>query len=123
MIHQLRFYAIFEHNKTAFHERFRDHAWRIMGRYGFRVLAFWESRSSERTEFIYLLEWDDEAQLEQAWAAFLADEEWKEIKRVTAARHGDLVGEVTERRLTPTSYTPGLVGAGPPRPEAASRVS
>jgi hypothetical protein len=25
MIHQLRIYEIFEHNKAAFHERFRDH--------------------------------------------------------------------------------------------------
>ena len=26
MIHQLRIYEIFEHNKAAFHDRFRDHA-------------------------------------------------------------------------------------------------
>src|SRR6266571_7177794 len=28
MIHQLRIYEIFDQNKQAFHERFRDHAWR-----------------------------------------------------------------------------------------------
>ena len=92
MIHQLRIYEIFEHNKAAFHERFRDHAWRIMRRYGFRVLAFWESWSDGRTEFVYLLEWDDEAQSDQAWAGFMADREWMDIKRETAAKHGDLVG-------------------------------
>jgi hypothetical protein len=26
VIHQLRIYEIFEHNKAAFHTRFRDHA-------------------------------------------------------------------------------------------------
>ena len=30
MIHQLRVYEIFEHDKAAFHERFRDHAARLM---------------------------------------------------------------------------------------------
>ena len=29
--------------------------------------------------------------LERAWAAFMADEEWAEIKRRTAAEHGSLV--------------------------------
>lgn len=68
MIHQLRIYCaaakplgkqpakaaaepyeIFEHNKAAFHARFRD--------------------------------------------------QWREIKRVTAARHGDLVGAIEDRTL------------------------
>ena len=45
MIHQLRIYEIFEHNKSAFHERFRDHAARIMQKYGFDIVAMWEARS------------------------------------------------------------------------------
>jgi heme-degrading monooxygenase HmoA len=58
MIHQLRFYEIFEHNKAAFHARFRDHAARIMARHGFQIVAMWESKTAERTEFIYLLSWE-----------------------------------------------------------------
>lgn len=99
MIHQLRIYEIFEHNKAAFHARFRDHCIPIMARYGFDIEAMWESRSAERTEFVYLLRWPDVATKEAAWRAFLADEEWKEIKRVTAARYGDLVGSVQDRTL------------------------
>ena len=102
MIHQLRIYEIFEHNKAAFHARFRDHAMRIMReRYGFRFVKMWESRSGERTEFVYLLTWPDLVTKEAAWRGFLADEEWKEIKRVTNARHGDLVGEIEDRVLEP----------------------
>jgi hypothetical protein len=109
MMQQLRIYEIFEHNKAAFHARFRDHAMRIMKRYGFSFLAMWESRSKERTEFVYLLEWPDLATKEAAWRAFMADEEWKEIKRVTKAQHGDLVGEIQERVLVPTAYSPASV--------------
>jgi hypothetical protein len=108
MIHQLRIYEIFEHNKAAFHDRFRDHAWRIMQTYGFNILAFWEAQTESRTEFVYLLQWPDEATMRAAWAAFLADAEWKEIKRDTGARHGDLVGEIDERVLRPTAYSPAL---------------
>ncbi|HMT20393.1 MAG TPA: NIPSNAP family protein [Promineifilum sp.] len=109
MIHQLRIYEIFEHNKAAFHDRFRDHAWRIMRTYGFQILAIWETQTADRTEFIYLLAWPDEATMRAAWAAFMADEEWKAIKRETAARHGDLVGVIEERVLLPTSYSPNLM--------------
>ncbi len=106
MIQQLRIYEIFEHNKTAFHARFRDHAMRIMKRYGFDFVFLWEARADHRTEFVYLLAWPDLATKEAAWRGFMADEEWKEIKRVTNAAHGDLVGQIEDRVLTPAPYSP-----------------
>jgi heme-degrading monooxygenase HmoA len=107
MIQQLRIYEIFENNKAAFHNRFRDHAARIMRtRYGFRIVAMWETRVSDRTEFVYLLEWPDEAAKAAAWSAFMADAEWSEIKHVTHAAHGLMVGEIEDRLLVPTDYSP-----------------
>jgi len=38
----------------------------------------------------------------------MADEEWAEIKRDTAAKHGTLVGAIEDRLLTPTDYSPRL---------------
>jgi hypothetical protein len=111
MIHQLRIYEIFEPNKAAFHRRFRDHAARIMQRYGFRIVAMWEAAGAQRTEFVYILEWPDEAAKTEAWAAFMRDEEWAGIKRVTAAEHGSLVGAIEDRLLRPTDYSPRLGGA------------
>jgi heme-degrading monooxygenase HmoA len=108
MIHQLRIYEIFEHNKAAFHARFRDHAARIMRHYGFNIMGMWETQTEQRTEFVYVLAWPDEPTLNAAWAAFRADEEWIEIKRVTSAAHGDLVGAIEDRVLVPTSYSPAL---------------
>ncbi len=107
MIQQLRIYEIFEKNKAAFHARFRDHAVRIMRtKYGFQIVAMWETRYDERTEFAYLLEWPDEGVKVAAWAAFMADAEWFEIKRVTHAEHGLMVGQIEDRLLVPVDYSP-----------------
>jgi hypothetical protein len=110
MIHQLRIYEIFEHNKAAFHARFRDYALGFMRRYGFTMLATWETRAGDRTEFAYLLQWPDEETMRAAWQAYLADPDWIEVKRVTGAAHGVLVGEIVERTLVLTDYSPGLTG-------------
>lgn len=107
MIQQLRIYEIFEHNKAAFHARFRDHAARIMrNRYGFRIAAMWETGFADRTEFVYLLDWPDEATKTAAWAGFMGDAEWAEIKRVTSAEHGVMVGKIEDRLLSPVDHSP-----------------
>ena len=104
-IHQLRIYEIFEGNKQAFHDRFRDHAQRIMARHGFEIVSMWEAEGDGRTEFVYLLEWPDEAAMKAAWAAFMADPEWSRIKRETGAQHGTLVGNIEDRTLRLTAYS------------------
>jgi hypothetical protein len=105
-VHQLRIYEIFDHNKQAFHDRFRDHAMRIMKKYDFNIVAMWEAKNGARTEFVYLLEWPDEATMKDRWAKFMADQEWKDIKKETAAKYGNIVGEIQDRTLNLTSYSP-----------------
>lgn len=102
VIHQLRIYEIFEANKAAFHARFRDHAVRIMKKYGFDFVALWETQPQGRTEFVYLLRWPDERTMIDAWARFMADSEWSEIKERSATESGSMVGQITERVLRPT---------------------
>jgi hypothetical protein len=105
-VHQLRIYEIFDHNKQAFHDRFRDHAMRIMQKYHFNIVAMWEAKNGARTEFVYLLAWPDEATMKDRWAKFMADKEWADIKKETAAQHGKLVGEIQDRTLQLTTYSP-----------------
>lgn len=105
-VQQLRIYEIFESNKAAFHARFRDHAQRLMQRHGFDILAMWETKQGDRTEFVYLLQWPDEPTMKRAWDAFLADQEWVRIKKETAAKHGQFVGEIQDRTLKQTDYSP-----------------
>jgi heme-degrading monooxygenase HmoA len=103
---QLRIYEIFEDNKDAFHERFRDHAMRIMKKHGFEFVATWESKSEGQTEFAYLLRWPDERTMTESWTVFMADQEWKDIKKRTSAVHGQFVGEIQDRVLHATDYSP-----------------
>src|SRR5437867_1664535 len=97
VIHQLRTYEIFDANKKAFHDRFRDHAMRIMAKYDFKIVATWESKKDNRTEFVYLLEWPDEETMNDRWEKFLRDPEWIEIKKETGEINGPLVGEIQNR--------------------------
>jgi hypothetical protein len=106
VVHQLRIYEIFENNKQAFHDRFRDHAMRIMAKYDFNFVAMWEAKNGARTEFVYLLEWPDEATMQDRWAKFMADQEWSDIKKETGAKYGKLVGEIQDRTLRLTPYSP-----------------
>jgi hypothetical protein len=55
-----------------------------------------------------LLKWPGEQTKTTAWAAFMADPEWAEVKRVTWPEHGMLVGEIADWTLIPTDYSPAL---------------
>jgi hypothetical protein len=106
VIHQLRIYEIFDNNKKEFHDRFRDHAMRIMAKYDFKIIATWESKKDNRTEFVYLLEWPDKETMADRWEKFLRDQEWIKIKKETGEMYGPLVGEIQDRTLYLTDYSP-----------------
>lgn len=69
----------------------------------------WEANGEGGPEFVYLLEWPNEATMRERWEKFLADEEWAEIKRVTAEKYGRLVGDIENRTLKATEYSPQRV--------------
>lgn len=113
-LQQLRIYEIPRANEDVFHDRFRDHALRIMARHGFAVRAIWRSEHEGKVEFVYLLDWPDAAAMKAAWAAFMADEEWAAIKRETGARHGRFVDAISDRTLEPLPWSPDRAGAAAP---------
>lgn len=105
-VYQLRIYEIFETNKKVFHERFRDHAMRIMKKYNFKIVSIYESKSDKKVEFVYFLEWPDEKTMKQAWEQFKADKEWIDVKKEYTAKYGDVVGNVEDRVLMKVDYSP-----------------
>jgi hypothetical protein len=105
-VYQLRIYEIFETNKKVFHERFRDHAMRIMKKYNFKIVSIYESKSDKKIEFVYFLEWPDEKTMKQAWEQFKADKEWIDVKKEYTAKYGDVVGNIEDRVLAKVDYSP-----------------
>lgn len=106
-IQQLRIYELNRSNRDAFHQRFQDHALRIMKKYDFRVLDIWESDTGEKLQFIYLLWWPDRETMDNSWKEFLADPEWIEIKKRSAAQFGELVRDAKGQSLERLTYSPG----------------
>ena len=44
--------------------------------------------------------------MKDRWAKFMADQEWSDIKKETGAKYGKLVGEIQDRTLHLTAYSP-----------------
>jgi NIPSNAP len=109
-IHQLRIYELNPANRDNFHRRFQDHAIRIMKRHDFEIVDMWESQTDSKLQFVYVLSWPDEATMKSRWEEFLADPEWVEIKRRSAAEHGELVREANGQPLARVSYSPACKG-------------
>ena len=107
-VYQLRIYELYPQTKAAFHDRFRDHAMRIMRRHGFEIVSMWETGTAEKPEFAYMLRWPGETEMKAAWSAFMADEEWARIKRETPAEHRPIVGAIQDRTLRLTDYSPPM---------------
>lgn len=105
-IHQLRIYEIPKENKQVFLDRFREHALRIMKKYGFTIVAIWESEFREKTEFVYLLEWKNEEAMKTGWEVFMGDKEWKDIKARTAKQYGNFVNDIEDRILKIENFSP-----------------
>ena len=79
---------------------------RIMKRYDFKIVGIWENRSADKLEFVYLLEWKDEATMNAKWKSFLADQEWIDIKKRTNSDTAPLIGNIESRILRKVDYSP-----------------
>jgi hypothetical protein len=107
-MYELNIYQLFDHNKAAFHDRFRDHAARLMRRHGIAIVAMWEARGEAGPEFVYLLHWSDDTDMPRRWDRFVADVEWSRIKADTTAQHGELYGRIESRLMDLVPYSPRL---------------
>lgn len=104
MIYELRTYIIPPGRMNDILDRFRSKTLDIFARHGFDVVGFWTVDDPSQRELIYLLRWESAAVSEAAWAAFRADEEWVETRRITES-HGAIVDEVISKQMTPTDFS------------------
>ena len=102
MIHELREYVAHPSAVQQVHDRFADVTLPLFERHGLDVVGFWVDQQ-DPTRIVYLLQFDDAQSQAAAWAAFQADEEWKQAKAASEA-DGPIVAQMTSRSLEPVPY-------------------
>ena len=87
-------------------DRFRNHALRKFAQHGLTSIGYWlNTVGGPNDELVYVLAFDDLAQRDQAWAAFVADEEWRAVRAGTN-KDGNIIARLSNKLLVPTNYSP-----------------
>lgn len=106
MIHELRIYTAHPGKMGPLLARFRDHTLRLFEKHGIVNVGYWTNAIGGRNdELWYILGYEDLAQRERAWAAFMADPEWQAARAASEA-DGPLVHHLENRILAPTKFSP-----------------
>jgi hypothetical protein len=103
---EMRAYTANPGKMEALHQRFRDHANRLLARHGMEVLGHWTVESGEGagTTLIFILAYPSKEARERAWESFKADPDWQKAK-AESEKDGVLVGKVVQTFMVPTDYS------------------
>ncbi len=105
MIYELRIYEAAPGKLEALHSRFRDHTLGIFERHGIQSVGYWDEEFQGKQNLVYLLAFESKGDMEQKWAAFREDPEWRKVVGETE-RGGALASQVVSRVMAPTDYSP-----------------
>lgn len=105
MIYELRIYHAAPGKLGALSKRFETITLKFWEQYGIRQVGFWTVAVGEsNNDLYYILEWQNLAEREQKWAAFLRDPDWS-TARAETEQNGPLTTHITNMLLAPTSYS------------------
>ena len=107
-VYELRTYHAHEGKLEALLARFRDHTTALFHRHGLEVIGYWvpvEGDQPSTDTLVYLLAFESREQAKAAWAAFIADPDWK-AARADSERDGPLVAGLESVYMTPTDFSP-----------------
>jgi NIPSNAP len=84
MIYELRIYRIADGRMDDIRERMLERVPSLFDKHGLRVFGHWSVIVGARLPcFVYMLEFDDASEREEAWKRFYADENWWRIRSET----------------------------------------
>jgi hypothetical protein len=84
---------------------FQNHTLQIWEKHGIRQAGFWTTLVGESNQQLtYMLAWDNMAERQERWKAFLADLEWIAISTETE-KDGLLVQNISNQLLAPTAFS------------------
>jgi hypothetical protein len=105
MIHELRIYTACPGRMPALLKRFREHTCRLFDKHGIRNVGYWTSLiGGANDQLWYIVEFDNLAHRESAWAAFLSDPEWIRVSEQSTA-DGPIIVHFENRIMKPTEFS------------------
>jgi hypothetical protein len=105
MIYELRIYHCLPGRLPDLLRRFETVTLKLWERHGIRPTGFWTTLIGESNQDLhYLLEWEDLAERERIWAAFMSDPEWLKA-RAESEKGGPIVANIVNRILAPTAFS------------------
>ena len=106
MIHELRVYTCLPGRLPRLLARMEDPVLSIWERIGFRLAGAWTTViGPSSSDLTYILAWRSLAEREALWAAFRADPQWQEARRLSEA-DGPIVANIASSILAPTTFSP-----------------
>jgi hypothetical protein len=105
VIHELRIYDAIPGKLPALNDRFANITLGYFEKYGIKSVAYWTEVIGTSNRLTYLLEFEDLAHRDRAWAGFAADKD-RLAAFAETEKDGPLVARVENRILRPTPYSP-----------------
>ncbi len=105
MLYELRIYHATPGKLKLLNQRFETTTLKFWEKHGIRQVGFWTTLIGEsNNDLYYILEWENLAEREQKWNAFMSDPEWIKARAATEV-DGPLYSHLTNTILAPTSYS------------------
>jgi hypothetical protein len=105
VIYEIREYTTVPGRMPDLVRRFTDHTLGLFERHGIEVefISLTAVGDNSNNELVYVLRFDDLADLERKWAAFQADQDWQQA-RAASEEDGALVARISRRVLNPGPF-------------------
>ena len=105
MIYEIREYTTVPGRMPALVKRFQEHTLGLFEKHGIELIFISLTAVGENStnELVYVLRFEDYADLERRWAAFQADPEWRQA-RSASEQDGPIVARISRRILNPEVF-------------------
>ena len=104
-VQELRVYEAMPGKLGALHDRFSNHTMGLFEKHGIENVGYWTEEVGTSNKLLYMLGYDNLADREAKWGAFVADPDWNKLRAETE-KDGPINARVNNRILRPTSYSP-----------------
>ena len=105
--YELRIYEAHPEKRDALVERFRRHTVRLFERHDILSIGYWVP-TEDSNKLYYIVSYEDRAEREAAWKAFINDPEWKHVYEASRS-DGPLVANIESVFLQATDYSTSVL--------------